>query len=253
MGALDGRNAFISGGSRGIGRAIALALAADGADVAINYRRDGEAALATVREITAMGRRSSAFAASVDDADACAAMCTTVLEEFGPIDLLVHNAGIASRGQSVVKTDLGEVERNWRTHTLAGFILAQHFVPGMRDADRGDVVMISSVATTHMQAGGAPYTMAKAGLEALAMTLAKEERRNGIHVNVVAPGLVETEMGRRLVKGAMGVDEIRSLDAGSPFGHVCTPEEVAAVVRGLVSDVGAYLTGIRVTVDGGTF
>jgi NAD(P)-dependent dehydrogenase (short-subunit alcohol dehydrogenase family) len=253
MGALDGRNAFISGGSRGIGRAIALALAADGADVAINYRRDGEAALATVREITAMGRRSSAFAASVDDADACAAMCTTVLEEFGPIDLLVHNAGIASRGQSVVKTELAEVERNWRTHTLAGFILAQHFVPGMRDADRGDVVMISSVATTHMQAGGAPYTMAKAGLEALAMTLAKEERRNGIHVNVVAPGLVETEMGRRLVKGAMGVDEIHSLDAGSPFGHVCTPEEVAAVVRGLVSDVGAYLTGIRVTVDGGTF
>ena len=253
MGALDGRNAFISGGSRGIGRAIALALAADGADVAINYRRDGEAALATVREITAMGRRSSAFAASVDDADACAAMCTTVLEEFGPIDLLVHNAGIASRGQTVVKTELAEVERNWRTHTLAGFILAQHFVPGMRDADRGDVVMISSVATTHMQAGGAPYTMAKAGLEALAMTLAKEERRNGIHVNVVAPGLVETEMGRRLVKGAMGVDEIHSLDAGSPFGHVCTPEEVAAVVRGLVSDVGAYLTGIRVTVDGGTF
>lgn len=253
MGALDGRNAFISGGSRGIGRAIALALAADGADVAINYRRDGEAALGTVREITAMGRRSSGFAASVDDADACAAMCTTVLEEFGPIDLLVHNAGIASRGQTVVKTELAEVERNWRTHTLAGFILAQHFVPGMRDADRGDVVMISSVATTHMQAGGAPYTMAKAGLEALAMTLAKEERRNGIHVNVVAPGLVETEMGRRLVKGAMGVDEIHSLDAGSPFGHVCTPEEVAAVVRGLVSDVGAYLTGIRVTVDGGTF
>lgn len=253
MGALDGRTAFISGGSRGIGRAIALALAADGADVAINYRRDGEAALATVREITAMGRRSSAFAASVDDADACAAMCTTVLEEFGPIDLLVHNAGIASRGQSVVRTELAEVERNWRTHTLAGFILAQHFVPGMRDADRGDVVMISSVATTHMQAGGAPYTMAKAGLEALAMTLAKEERRNGIHVNIVAPGLVETEMGRRLVKGAMGVDEIHTLDAGSPFGHVCTPEEVAAVVRALVTDVGGYLTGIRVTVDGGTF
>lgn len=253
MGALDGRTAFISGGSRGIGRAIALALAADGADVAINYRRDGEAALATVREITAMGRRSSAFAASVDDADACAAMCTTVLEEFGPIDLLVHNAGIASRGQSVVRTELAEVERNWRTHTLAGFILAHHFVPGMRDADRGDVVMISSVATTHMQAGGAPYTMAKAGLEALAMTLAKEERRNGIHVNIVAPGLVETEMGRRLVKGAMGVDEIHTLDAGSPFGHVCTPEEVAAVVRALVTDVGGYLTGIRVTVDGGTF
>ncbi len=258
MGALDGRRAFISGGSRGIGRAIALALAVDGADVAINYRRDEESAQATVREITEMGRQSAAFAASVDDADACTTMCASVLDEFGPIDLLVHNAGIASRGQSVVKTDLAEVERNWRTHTRAAFILAQQFIPGMRESaanagGRGDVIMISSVATIHMQANGAPYTMAKAGLEALAMTLAKEERRNGIHVNVVAPGLVETEMGRRLVKGAMGVEDIHSLDAGSPFGHVCTPEEVAAVVHGLVTNVGAYLTGIKVTVDGGTF
>ena len=253
MGALDGRQAFVSGGSRGIGRAIALALASDGADVALNYRRDEEAALATVSDIEALGRRSAAYAASVDDADACAAMTAAVLDEFGPIDLLVHNAGIASRGQSVVQTDLTEVERNWRTHTLAAFVLAQAFVPGMRDATRGDVVMISSVATTHMQANGAPYTMAKAGLEALAMTLAKEERRNGIHVNVVAPGLVETEMGRRLVKGAMGVEDIHTLDAGSPFGHVCTPEEVADVVRALVGPTGAYLTGIKITVDGGTF
>jgi len=251
--ALSGRRAFISGGSRGIGRAIALALAADGADVAINYRRDADAAAATVADLEALGVRAASYAASVDDADACAAMCTRVLDEFGSIDLLVHNAGIASRGQAVVKTEVAEVERNWRTHTLAGFILAQQFVPGMRDAARGDVIMISSVATSHMQAGGAPYSMAKAGLEALAMTLAKEERRNGVHVNVVAPGLVETEMGRRLVKGAMGVEDIHTLDAGSPFGHVCTPEEVASVVHALVTDVGAYLTGIKITVDGGTF
>jgi NAD(P)-dependent dehydrogenase (short-subunit alcohol dehydrogenase family) len=95
--------------------------------------------------------------------------------------------------------------------------------------------------------------MAKAALEALAMTLAKEERRNGIHVNVVAPGLVATEMGRRLVKGAMGVEDIATLDARSPFGHVCTPEEVADVVRFLVGDGGRYVTGVRIAVDGGTF
>ena len=130
MGALDGRRAFISGGSRGIGRAIALALATDGADVAINYRRDSDAAAATVADIEAMGRRSAAFGASVDDADACAAMCTRVLDEFGPIDLLVHNAGIASRGQSVVKTEIAEVERNWRTHTLAGFFFFRHNLMG---------------------------------------------------------------------------------------------------------------------------
>jgi NAD(P)-dependent dehydrogenase (short-subunit alcohol dehydrogenase family) len=98
-----------------------------------------------------------------------------------------------------------------------------------------------------------PYNVAKAGLEALARTLAKEERRHNIHVNVVAPGLVETEMGRRLVKGAMGVEDITTLDAGSPFGHVCTPEEVADVVRFLVSDAGGYLTDQKLTIDGGSF
>jgi NAD(P)-dependent dehydrogenase (short-subunit alcohol dehydrogenase family) len=253
MGALDGRRALVTGGGRGIGRAIALALAGDGADVAVNYRRDEESAAATVGDIEALGRRGAAFAASVDDPDACAAMATTVLDEFGPIDLLVHNAGIASRGLNVVKTDVAEIERNFRTHALAAFVLCKTLVPTMREAPRGDVVMISSVATSQMAANSSPYNMAKAALEALAMGLAKEERRNGIHVNVVAPGLVETEMGRRLVKGAMGIEDIHSLDAGSPFGHVCTPEEVAEVVRALVGDTGAYLTGIRITVDGGTF
>ena len=251
--ALEGRRALVTGGGRGIGRAIALALAGDGADVAINYRRDEEAAARTVADLEALGRRAAAFAASVDDTAACAAMATAVLDEFGPIDLLVHNAGIASRGLNVVKTDPDEIERCFRTHALAGFVLCKHLVPAMRDATRGDIVMISSVATSQMAANSSPYNMAKAALEALAMGLAKEERRNGIHVNVVAPGLVETEMGRRLVKGAMGIEDIHSLDAGSPFGHVCTPEEVAEVVRALVGDTGAYLTGIKVTVDGGTF
>ena len=93
--------------------------------------------------------------------------------------------------------------------------------------------------------------MAKAALEALAMTLAKEERGHGIHVNVVAPGLVDTEMGRRLVKGVMGIDDITTLDAGSPYGRVCRPEDVAAVVRFLCSEAAGYVTGQVVTVDGG--
>jgi NAD(P)-dependent dehydrogenase (short-subunit alcohol dehydrogenase family) len=250
---LDGRRALITGGGRGIGRAIALALAEDGADVAVNYRRDEEAAAATVTDIEARGRRGAAYAASVDDPDACAAMAATVLDDFGPIDLLVHNAGIASRGLDVVKTEVDEVERCFRTHALAAFVLCKALVPGMREAPRGDVVMISSVATTHLAANSAPYNMAKSALEALAMGLAKEERRNGIHVNVVAPGLVETEMGRRLVKGAMGVEDIHALDERSPFGHVCTPEEVADVVRVVVGDTGRYITGVRISVDGGTF
>jgi NAD(P)-dependent dehydrogenase (short-subunit alcohol dehydrogenase family) len=102
-------------------------------------------------------------------------------------------------------------------------------------------------------ANSAPYNMAKASLEALARTLAKEERRNGIHVNVVAPGLVDTEMGRRLMKGTAGVDDIRTLDAGAAFGHVCSPEEVADVVRFVVSEAGSYVNDQKIMVDGGTF
>lgn len=253
MGDQTGRAALVTGGSRGIGREIALGLAADGADVAISYRRDEESARATVAEIEALGRRAAAFSASVDDVEQATALAAGVLADFGPIDVLVHNAGIASRGLDVAHTDPAEIERLFRTHALGAFVLCKHIVPQMRERERGDVVMISSAATSHMAANSSPYNMAKAALEALAMTLAKEERRNGIHVNVVAPGLVATEMGRRLVKGAMGIEDITSLDPGSPFGHVCTPDEVADVVRFLVGAGGRYVTGVKITVDGGTF
>jgi len=146
-----------------------------------------------------------------------------------------------------------EFERVWRIHTFGSFALAKLVLPSMRERPRGDIVMVSSNATVHMAGWSSPYNVAKAGLEALARTLAKEERRNNVHVNVVAPGLVETEMGRRLVKGAMGVDDIGTLNAGSAFGHVCTPEEVADVVRFLVSDAAGYLTDQKLMIDGGTF
>jgi NAD(P)-dependent dehydrogenase (short-subunit alcohol dehydrogenase family) len=252
-GGLAGRVAFVSGGGRGIGREIALGLADDGADVAISYRRDEESARSTVAEIEALGRRAAAFSASIDDVDQASALATDVLAQFGPVDILVHNAGIASRGFDVARTEPEEIERLFRTHALGAFVLCKHLVPPMRERERGDVVMISSVATDRMAGYSSPYNMAKAALEALAMTLAKEERRNGIHVNVVAPGLVATEMGRRLVKGAMGVEDITTLDAGSAFGHVCTPEEVADVVRFLVGRGGRYVTGVKIAVDGGTF
>jgi NAD(P)-dependent dehydrogenase (short-subunit alcohol dehydrogenase family) len=250
---LQGRVALVTGGGRGIGKAIALGLAADGADVAVNYRRDEAAATETVSEIEALGRRAVAYSASVDDADACEAMVTRVLAEFGAVDILVNNAGIASRGRTVADTDPAEVERVWRTHAFSSWLCSKLVIPSMRTRPRGDIVMISSAATVHWGANSAPYNMAKGALEALAWTLAKEERRNGIHVNVVAPGLVDTEMGRRLVKGAMGVDDIRTMDTRSPFGHVCTPEEVADVVRFVVSERASYMTGQRLGVDGGPF
>jgi 3-oxoacyl-[acyl-carrier protein] reductase len=250
---LEGRVALVSGGGRGIGRAVALALAEDGADVAVNYRRDEEAAADTVAEIEKLGRRAEKYQASVDLWEEDEAMVGAALADFGAVDILVNNAGIASRGHSVVKTDPAEFERVWRTHAFGAFALSKLVLPGMRERPRGDIVMVSSAATVHWGPNSSPYNVAKAGLEALARTLAKEERRNNIHVNVVAPGLVETEMGRRLVKGAMGVDDIGTMHAGAPFGHVCTPEEVADAIRFLVSDAAGYLTDQKLTIDGGSF
>ena len=250
---LDGRVALVTGGNRGIGAAIAVALAADGADVAINYRRDEDSANATATAIADLGRRVERYQASVDDLEAVTAMVAAIAADFGGIDILVHSAGIASRGLSVVDTDPAEIERVWRVHALSAFALSKLIVPGMRARPRGDIVYISSAATSQWGPNSSPYNMAKAALEALARTLAKEERQHGIHVNVVAPGLVDTEMGRRLARGVMGVDDIHQLDSNAPFGHVCSPEEVADVVRFLVSDAARYVNDQKIVVDGGTF
>src|SRR6476646_8411177 len=250
---LAGRVALVTGGGRGIGRAISLGLAADGAAVAVNYRRDEASAQATVDDITRAGGRAAAFAASIDRYEDDEQMVAAVRAELGPVDLLVNNAGVARRGLTVADTDPSEPDRLWRTHTFGAWALSKLVLPEMRSAPRGDIVMISSAAVVYMAPFSAPYNMAKAALEALAVTLAKEERGHGIHVNIVAPGLVDTDMGRRLVKGAQGVDDIHTLDARSAFGHVCSPDEVAQVVRFVVSDSSAYVTGQRIGVDGGAW
>jgi 3-oxoacyl-[acyl-carrier protein] reductase len=248
---LEGRVALVTGGGRGIGKGIALALAEDGADVAVNYRRDEEAAAETVAEIEKLGRRARAYQASVDDRAADEAMAAAVLDDFGHVDILVNNAGIASRGRSVVDTEFAELQRVIGTHAFSAFHLCQLLLPQMKERPRGDIIMISSIATKHWQGWSSPYNMAKAALEGLAFGLAKEVLRHNIRVNIVAPGLVETEMGRRLVKGTAGVEDIKTLYDASPFGRVCQPEDVAAVVRFLVSDAGGYVNGQRIYLDGG--
>lgn len=248
---LKGRVALVTGGGRGIGRAIALALAEDGADVAIGYHRDRESADETVSAIAKMGRRSAAYAASMEDFSSLAGMVESATSEIGVIDLLVNNAGVASRGQSVVHTEASEVERVVRIHALAPHELCKLVIPRMRERRRGDIIMVSSSATRHWGALGAPYNMGKAAMEALAFGLAKEERAHDIRVNIVAPGLVETEMGRRLMKATANVDDLRELDSAMPFGRVCQPEDIANTVRYLVSDRASYITGERIYLDGG--
>ncbi len=253
-GELAGRVALVTGGGRGIGRGISELLAAHGATVAVNYRRDREAAEETVAGIHAAGGSAATYAASIDDAEADATMVNAVLADLGHIDILVLNAGIASRGQAVADTDPAELQRVVATHAFGAHHLSRLVLPSMRERGRGDIVMISSVATSHMAANGAPYNMAKAALEALALTLAKEERRNGIHVNIVAPGLVETDMGLRLARAFSGrrdMEDLRSMDANSPFGRVCQPLDVANVVLWLCTAGAGYVTGQRIECDGG--
>lgn len=247
---LSGRVALVSGGGRGIGRGISEALGAAGATVAVVYHRDEVAAQETVASIGAGGGTAAAYQAAVETFDDCQRLRDQVFSAHGSVDIVVSNAGIASKGRSIVKTEPAEMERLFGIHVMGAFHLAHLFVPAMREQQRGDVVMVSSVASRLNAGGGAPYNVAKSALESLAFTLAREEQRHGIHVNVVAPGLVVSEMGRRLVK-AGGVEDIHSLDAMSPFGHVCAPEDIANVVLFLVSGLGGYVTGQRVEVDGG--
>ncbi len=248
---LEGRVALVTGAGRGVGRAIALALAEAGADVAVNYRRDAESAQEVVGLIQALGRRAVAYQASVDDFEQDAAMVAAVEADLGGVGILINNAGIASRGQAVVDTEIAEMHRVVATHAFGPHYLAKLVLPKMRELPRGDIIMISSVATRSLSGYGAPYNMGKCAMEALAYTLAKEERQYGIRVNIVAPGLVETEMGRRLMQATAGVQDLRELDKVMPFGKVCQPEDVANVVRYFVSPQNTYLTGERVYCDGG--
>lgn len=251
MGDLDGRVALVTGASRGIGRGIALELASRGARVAINYRRDEGAAGEAVAQAQREGGEAVALKASLSAPDEVDALADAVLSQWGFVDVLVHSAGIASRGLSVAETDPAEVERVVATHALGAHRLIHRLLPAMRSQPRGDVIMISSSEVSHMRPNGAPYNMAKAALEALALTLAKEEIAHGIRVNIVAPGLVITDMGRRLVQAKLGTDDIDALDAEQPLGRVCRPADVAQIVGFLVSDAAAFVTGQRIVVDGG--
>jgi 3-oxoacyl-[acyl-carrier protein] reductase len=222
----------------------------------VNYHANQAAADETVAAVQALGRRALAVQGDVADRAACEAMTKRALDEFGFVDILVNNAGVGATaiGRPIV-TDTKPEDFRWlmETHAIGSFHMCQLLVPQMRERPRGDVIMISSVGAQSFGATGGTYSAAKAAMEALAYTLAKEERRNGIHVNVVAPGLVETDMGEALVKFTRGVQSIHDLEANQPFGFLCQPADIANAVAFLASDDARYVTNQRITVSGGGF
>ena len=247
---LEGRVAIVTGGSRGIGKGISLALAKAGADVAICFRKDEDAAKKTVTEIEKMGRKAVAFQADIADYDKVKEAVAKTVDTFGKIDILINNAGNVSRGNYIADTDVNEMRRLMGVHAFGAFYFVQSVLPHMRKQKRGDIHFISSVATINCHPGQGPYVMAKAALEAMAKVLAKEELPNNIRVNIIAPGLVETEFGRRLVEATVGKN-IKEMYPKMPFGRVCQPADVGNLCAFLCSDEGGYISGYVIHIDGG--
>ena len=252
MTSTERRVALVTGASRGIGAAIAVRLAGEGLDVAVNYRRGEEAASDVVTAAEGRGARARAYRADVSSYDEDAAMVEQVIADFGRLDVLVCNAGIASRGNTVADTDPAEPARLLGVHAVGAHHLAALALPHLRRHERSDIVVVSSTAAARPAAGGAPYTMAKVALEAMARTLALEEGDNGVRVDIVAPGLTVTDMGDRLARAMTSAPGAADLDSATPFGRVTRPEDVAAVVAFLVSADAAMVTGQRIEVTSGT-
>lgn len=248
--ALKDRVAIVTGGGKGIGRSIALAYATAGASVVI-CGRSASLLEQVSREAQEAGGYIVPMPMDVTVESQVESLVAKTLQKFGKIDILVNNAGIASRGNSVFNTDVDELRRVIDTHVFGSFHFTQAVLANMRQQPRGDIIFISSGAAEGGGANGAPYGMAKRAMEALAAALSREELANGIRVNVVRPGLIETDMGSRLVKATRGVQDIKELYASSPFGRVGQPSDIGNAVAFLVSQKGEYITNAVIKVSGG--
>jgi len=245
MGILEGKVALVTGGSRGIGRAVALELARAGAEVAVNYAASEGAAREVVREIKSLGRRAFPVRFDVADASAVAEGVKAVEEAFGRIDILVNNAGITRDGLLVRMKD-EDWDRVLSVNLKGAFLVTRAVLPGMMKRRYGRIVNISSVIGFSGNPGQTNYAASKAGLVGFSRSLALEVARRGITVNVVAPGYIETDMTAALPEKAR-----EALLAQVPMGRAGTPEEVAHAVVFLASDKASYITGTVVHVNGG--
>ena len=241
----DGKIAIVTGASRGIGRAIARQLAARGATVVAAAR--GENASEAVDEITSAGGKAELATADMTDTASLDALVAGVMARHRRIDVLVSNAGI-TRDQLMLRMKRADWDEVIATNLTAAFTLCQAVLKPMIRQRQGRIVAISSVVGQTGNAGQANYAASKAGLIGFCKSLAREVASRNVTVNVVAPGLIETDMTR-----ALNLDAQKDWSAQIPLGRPGTPEEVAAAVCFLASDEAAYITGQVLGVNGGMF
>ena len=242
---LTGKVAVVTGASRGIGRSIAVMLAARGAHVVAAAR--GDHAAATVGDIEGAGRKADAVALEVTDAASIEAMVSGVLARHGRVDILVNNAGI-TRDQLMLRMKREDWDEVIATNLTPAFVLVQAALKPMIKQRSGRIISISSVVGQTGNAGQANYAASKAGLIGFSKALAREVASRNITVNVVAPGLIETDMTRAITEKAQG-----DWAAQIPLGRLGTTADVAAAVCFLASDEAAYITGQVLAVNGGMY
>lgn len=236
---------LVTGASRGIGRAIAVALAEAGHAVGINYASSADEAKETLRLVEAAGSEGICLQADVGDSQAVDACFKEIEAAFGPVTALVNNAGVRADGLALAMKD-DAWDRVIRTNLYGTFACSRRALRSMLKARRGRIVNLSSIAGLNGSPGQANYAAAKAGVIGLTKTLARELAGKGITVNAVAPGLIETD----LTTGLSG-SQWEALVEQVPQGRAGTPEEVGKLVAYLCSDEAAYVTGSVFVIDGG--
>ncbi len=242
---LKGKNALVTGGSRGIGRAICLRLAEEGAHVVINYASNEDAAKEVLTLIEASGGSGSLLPFDVSDASSVKEKISGFIKESGPIQILVNNAGI-TRDALVARMKEADWDKVISVNLKGAFNCVQACAMAMMKARWGRIINIGSVVGTSGNPGQANYAAAKAGLEGLTKTVAKEMATRGITVNLVAPGFIETDMT------AVLPEKIKERLLGEiPLGRMGQPQEVAAAVAFLASEEASYITGHTLHVNGG--